>query len=226
MHLSLSDADLRALDILGWTPTNHPSLQYMLQASTADFKGVSDEYTFSLETDADGNSHVHVADQGNAGDGAQDLINFQFLRFQDKIVYVEDKDGTDLALLYNAALGRAPDPTGLAAWKAAYSDPTFDQAKTQGVYASLAETSFHGLPSIADGFLLSPEFQQKYGALDNANFVTQLYANVLDRAPDAAGLHGWLDAMDNGTTREAVLVGFAESNENIAKAHADWLITT
>ena len=86
-----------------------------------------------------------------------------------------------------------------------------------------------GLASIAAGFTNSTEFQQKYGTLSDTAFVTQLYQNVLVRAPDQAGLNGWLDLMHQGDasgqiyTREMVLVGFAESPENIAKAAGDWL---
>lgn len=61
--------------------------------------------------------------------------------------------------------------------------------------------------------------------LRDTQFATLLYTNVLDRAPDTGGLNGWLDLMHNhGFTREMVLVGFAESPENIAKTAADWLI--
>ena len=55
--------------------------------------------------------------------------------------------------------------------------------------------------------------------------MSQLYENVLGRGPDPAGLAGWLDGMANhGVTRDMVLVGFAESPENIAKVAAEWLV--
>ena len=43
------------------------------------------------------------------------------------------------------------------------------------------------LHQAADGFTSSPEFQSKYGNLDNAGFVDLLYDNVLGRDPDPAG---------------------------------------
>ena len=45
---------------------------------------------------------------------------------------------------------------------------------------------------LADFFAASPEFAATYGALDDAAFVTLLYNNVLGRAPDPAGLAGWV----------------------------------
>jgi hypothetical protein len=55
-----------------------------------------------------------------------------------------------------------------------------------------------------------------------------LHNNVLGRGPDATGLAGWLNYLTPGNasgttfTRGMVLVGFAESPENIAKS-ATWL---
>ena len=62
----------------------------------------------------------------------------------------------------------------------------------------------------------SPEFQARYGALNNTQFVAQLYANVLDRAPDSGGLAYHVGHLNAGMTRADVLVGFSESPENQA----------
>jgi hypothetical protein len=88
----------------------------------------------------------------------------------------------------------------------------------------LAQTNDGYGTSIAGGFTQSVEFQSKYGNLSNTGFVTQLYENVLDRTPAPAELNAWLSLMQNsGYTQQMVLVGFAESPENIAKT-AEWLI--
>lgn len=102
-----------------------------------------------------------------------------------------------VARLYQAALGRAPDPTGLSYW------PEQLQAGVP-------------LDTLAAGFLGSPEFQARFGAPDNPGFVTQLYQNILGRAPDASGYASWINALDGGATRADVLVGFSESTENKA----------
>lgn len=110
--------------------------------------------------------------------------------------------------LYQAAFNRRPDAAGLALWSGKLS---------QGV----------AVDQVAQGFVGSREFAEAYGALDAAGFVDRLYANVLHRAPDAAGRQGWLNALASGSSRAQVLAGFADSNENrIATAgltHDAWV---
>lgn len=161
--------------------------------------------------------------QSTGGGGIQ-VADGAVLDFSDKTMFVLDDEHANIARLYSAALDRAPDAHGLAGWEAIYANQVSATAKAAGVYASLAQTPVGPIASIADGFVQSPEFQAKYGAMSDAAFVTQLYTNVLGRAPDTAGLNGWLDEMAHGATRATVIVGFAESTENIAKTAADWLI--
>ncbi len=97
--------------------------------------------------------------------------------------------------LYFATYLRVPDYDGL----------TFNAGLVR------AGTVTHA--QLADFFTASPEFAALYGALDDAQFVTLLYANVLGRAPDAAGLSGWVALLGGGYTRGQVLLGFAESAE-------------
>ncbi len=104
--------------------------------------------------------------------------------------------------LYQAAFNRSPDAAGLALWSGQLS---------QGV----------AVDQVAQGFVGSAEFAATYGTLDANAFVTQLFANVLHRAPDASGLQGWLSALASGSSRAHVMAGFADSNENrIATAGA------
>lgn len=97
--------------------------------------------------------------------------------------------------MYQATLDRAPDVAGYEGW-----------------VTGLFEGSL-SIDQMARGFVRSTEFQNTYGALDNTGFVNLLYQNVLDRAGDAGGVQGWLDAMASGTTREGVVVGFSQSAE-------------
>ena len=102
--------------------------------------------------------------------------------------------------LYQAALDRAPDSGGLTAHAGALQ---------------------HGLSLHDDAlsFINSGEFGAKFGInTSDQAFVTALYNNVLDRAPDAAGNANWLNALTTHTLdRASVLVGFSESVENHAK---------
>ena len=70
------------------------------------------------------------------------------------------------------------------------------------------------LNTISQAFAGSPEFIGTYGSLNNAQFVTLVYSNVLGRAPDAFGLAYWVAQLDGGSmTRGQVMVGFSESPE-------------
>ena len=102
--------------------------------------------------------------------------------------------------LYQAALDRAPDASGFAGW------------------TTLLDDHRGSTVDVAQSFMNSSEFRTKYGNLDNAQFVTRLYANVLGRAPDAEGLAGWVGGLDAGSSRAQVLEGFAESSELRAKS--------
>ena len=97
--------------------------------------------------------------------------------------------------LFSAALDRAPDQTGLNGF-------------TTAIYQG------RSLTSIAQDFIGSPEFTARYGALTNDAYVEQLYVNVLGRGSDPAGKAGWIGALDAGSSRADVLVGFSESPEN------------
>ena len=75
------------------------------------------------------------------------------------------------------------------------------------------------LASAAASFIASNEFKAAYGdpvTLTASKFLDLLYANVLGRAPDAAGKAYWQDQLDRGFPRERVLASFSESAENVA----------
>jgi Domain of unknown function (DUF4214) len=97
--------------------------------------------------------------------------------------------------LYFAYFLRIPDYEGLNFWVNQYR---------QGAT----------LDSISQAFSESPEFQATYGSLDNTQFVTLLYLNVLGRAPDPGGLAFWVGQLNSGAmTRGQVMLGFSESPE-------------
>ena len=114
------------------------------------------------------------------------------------VTFDSTSDAAQIARLYQAALGRTPDPTGMAGWVAAMNQGT-------------------PLTTIAGDFLGSAEFAARFpgASADPTSFVTQLYANVLNRAPDVTGLSNWTNALDSGALSQAqVVVGFSESAEN------------
>ena len=107
-----------------------------------------------------------------------------------------DRNDGEAARLYQAGLNRAPDGGGLSLFSTALANGATPE-------------------QIAHGFVTSTEFSNNYGALTNpADFVAQLYANVLHRAPDAAGQQVFVNALNSGASRESVLLGFSDSTEN------------
>ncbi|HIJ61254.1 MAG TPA: DUF4214 domain-containing protein [Rhodospirillaceae bacterium] len=144
------------------------------------------------------------------------LSKTEVLQFTDATVTVASSDNANVARLYQAAFGRHPDAGGLAAWENVYNSVS-STTKSAGTTTALALTPVAGLPNIAYGFTNSTEFQTKYGPLSNADYLTQIYNNVLGRVADTSGYNAWLTAMNTGGyTKEMVLVGFAESPENVS----------
>ena len=187
---------------------------------TIIFAGSSSQYT--VVNNGDGS--VTTTDSVTGRDGSDHLLGVEFLQFTDETIFVENSDNAAIARLYSAALNRAPDVNGLSGWEDIYANNISAAAKAGGIYLALAQTNCGFGTSIAGGFVQSVEFQSKYGNLDNSGFVTELYLNVLNRTPAPSELNAWLGLIHNGGyTHDMVLVGFAESPENIAKT-AGWLI--
>lgn len=98
--------------------------------------------------------------------------------------------------LYQAVLDRAPDQVGQLSW------------------TNRINSGSTSLQQAAHNFVTSAEFQSTYGATSNAAFVTLLYDNVLDRAPDSGGFATWTAALNSGQmSRAEVVTGFSESAE-------------
>ncbi len=108
-------------------------------------------------------------------------------------------DSGKMFRLYNASFKRLPDPDGLKYWISKYTSGENDER------------------AVAQSFLVSDEFQERYGAnVSNAKYVETLYVNVLGRDYDQEGYNYWLGNLNSGLeTRYELLLGFAESAENI-----------
>ncbi|PZW45705.1 hemolysin type calcium-binding protein [Humitalea rosea] len=143
------------------------------------------------------------------GEGALHLVhgaetdrvqNVERLDFADGTLWTgADSTAAQVLRLYQAALERAPDQSGLNYWIGALG----------------AEVR---LEALASDFLGSAEFAARFGAgLGEADFVAQLYRNVLGREGDHGGLQYWTSSLlYDGVSRASVLVAFSESDENRA----------
>lgn len=92
---------------------------------------------------------------------------------------------TKLSDLYIAYFGRAPDVEGLNYWfKEIYTGSlSFDQ--------------------VAHSFSQQAEYQKNYSeGSTNTDFITAIYQNMFNRAPDQAGLTYWKGELDGGMARD------------------------
>jgi hypothetical protein len=113
----------------------------------------------------------------------------------EKGIWVRDENSATIARLYDTTLDRLPELDGLKAWRG-------------GLDGGLT------IKQVANGFITSPEFREKYGSLDDVQFVTQLYRNVLNREPEQSGLNAWVDGLRGGLDRTDVVVEISESPEH------------
>lgn len=88
---------------------------------------------------------------------------------------------SDVLSAYIAFYGRPADPGGLTYWA--------DRLQTEG-----------SLSSIIQAFGNSPEFESRFGTLSNTELVTNLYQQLLARAPEAAGLAFYVDSLNARST--------------------------
>ena len=136
-------------------------------------------------------------------DGTDLLIGIERAVFDDA-AYLFDLGGEAVGQvyrLYQAAFDRIPDETGLRFW------------------TGLLESGTLSLAAIAGGFADSVEFATLFETDgDDEAFVTALYDNVLERAPDRDGLAFWIGRFASGeASRADMLRIFSESAENIER---------
>lgn len=140
--------------------------------------------------------------------GLDTLVTIERIEFSDGALLL-DLESVNLGFtyrLYGSAFGRVPDEDGLRFWV----DLLDNLEKPLS------------LPTLAMSFLGADEFRALYGDdLSNSSYVEGLYANILDRAPEEAGLVYWKGALEEGLTRSDLLAHFAESAESVARTESD-----
>jgi hypothetical protein len=96
-----------------------------------------------------------------------------------------------LTALYQDALNRAVDPTGLAAWEQALANGTTRQQVATAIFGS--------------------------GEYDT-DLVQNYYQTYLGRSADSAGLNGFVTALQNGARNESVILDIMTSQEYYVRA--------
>jgi hypothetical protein len=100
--------------------------------------------------------------------------------------------------LYDAYFLRRADQAGLNYWLDLYWTGT-------------------SLRVISDYMAASPEFERRYGSLTDAQFVDQVYLNVLGRSAEPSGRAYWVEQLRAGMTRGTMMIGFSDSPEFIRR---------
>lgn len=128
-------------------------------------------------------------DASRGVEGVDQLDAVEILQFADRTIDLRSLDAAasvssdqlgQLLEMYIAYFNRAPDADGLRYWAGRVADGmTFE--------------------AIANSFFEQPESAGAYPAgQTTVEFVTAVYNNVLDRAPDQAGLAYWVEDLDSG----------------------------
>ena len=131
-------------------------------------------------------------------EGSDALANTEELRFSDGVMRLDVGGVPGQAYrIYQAAFDRQPDTPGLAYWVGRMD-------------------AGMNVVEVAARFIDSAEFRSLYGTQpSNADFVTRLYQNVLNRAPEPEGYNWWTGELDTGQRLpDKVLADFSESPEN------------
>ncbi|WP_439523106.1 DUF4214 domain-containing protein [Marivita sp.] len=196
--------------------TGGPGSDMLFATTTFGERGEGDIARFSGDagdhTILGGKDYAIVIDP----EGARDkLFGFDFLRFDNGVIELPDGSALDgagdpadfgvaerVALLYEAALNRdgAIDLPGL------------------NFYIGVTEANTLSDEFLANDLMRSPEFTRNFGdvaAMSNTEFLTVVYTNILDRAPDGPGLAFYRDLLDEGRISKALaLADIAISPEN------------
>src|SRR5262249_50776797 len=125
-------------------------------------------------------------------------LNQGVTRFQvaQRIWNSPEHRGLQVESYYNNGLHRPSDTGGKAFWVNALQ-------------------SGAGEVEVLKGFLTSSEYNQAHAT--DAAFVQGLYNDILGREPEAAGQAAWLQALQQGASRDSVVNGFLFSTESITR---------
>ena len=175
-----------------WGGPGNDSITGLSGTNSVLYSGQSLNYTLSINK-----TSITLQDRTGA-EGTDTLANIQNINFSDKSLSsswftktasLNSSQIVDLVELYIASFNRAPDAIGLNYW----GSRLFDGMSLQ---------------DIAKSFFEQPETISAYPAnMADSNFVTKIYNNVLNRAPDSQGLDYWLGEIKSGhVTRDSFMI--------------------
>ncbi len=170
------------------------------------YNGVRNDFQHDLMAD----STVTVVKPGG---GTDTVVEVERIEFDDGAL-LYDVATPNLGFgyrIYQASFDRTPDEGGVLFWIG-----ILDQLDGQG-WSQYEKEQF-----LANQFIQSDEFKALFGANPtNEQYIDAMYLNVLDRLPDQGGYDFWVGGMEQGLTREDILIAFTKSDENVARTAPD-----
>jgi hypothetical protein len=164
---------------------------------TVAFSGSHSNFSVSIA-----NGKATVVDKTGAL-GTDTFTSVERIKFSDGVYALDIAPGQNAGQayrLYQAAFARTPDIGGLK------------------YHLNDMEANTLPLWQIASNFLASPEFASKYGSNPtDTQYINALYKNVLNRNPGASEVSWYQNQFNTkAMDRQAALIGFSESPENVA----------
>ena len=157
-------------------------------ATVAAFTGNAAEYSVAANSDGS----VTVTDTGTGRTSVDHLSGFTALQFADETVFVTAPPGTanqpttgNITELYSAALARTPDVAGLTFYQ------NFLKANP-----STPLTSFAQFFLSSSEYTANPAHNYAQTSAGETKFVTDLYTNLLHRAPDSTAVPFYLSVIN------------------------------
>ncbi len=179
---------------------------------TARFFGLASEYTVLGGTD-----YAVVI----GPDGRDKLFDVSFLRFDGGDVALQAGDALDTGDVPFETLNKTNFDTGervVLLYEAALNRNGNIDLPGLNFYVDVTDRDNLSDEFLAQDLMTSPEFTDNFGdvnTLSNADFLTVVYTNVLERTPDSDGLQFYLNLLDsNEISRALALADIAVSPEN------------
>lgn len=132
--------------------------------------------------------------------------------FSKEFVGNDYSDEQYIEVLYNAILGRASDPQGLADWCEEFDDGLSRACVCAGFTGSKEFDELCKSYGIVTGKTKLTKPADLYPEM--TKFVTRAYRLILSREPDDSGLNAWVTQLYTGKNTAAdIMYGFTESEE-------------
>jgi subtilisin family serine protease len=179
-----------------------------------DYTYLTDLYHAFYNRDPDQGGHdwwYSQMQQGMIRDAVMDNFIFaaEFETYMTSLLPAATGERSEVAFvldLYRSAFARLPDTTGFVFYVG-----DMRTAECIGTVYSRAQIN-------ARTFFSSPEYTVRNRS--NAQFVADAYDGILRRGPDLNGFLGWRGQLDQGLTRDSLVIAFTQSGEFAARINA------